>query len=82
LVNYPRSIAGVEVGLLFRELPDGQVKVSLRSKKIVDVNRVAALFGGGGHRRAAGCTVKGELDTVVARVVAATGEALNGSRFY
>ncbi|GAF26796.1 exopolyphosphatase-related proteins [Moorella thermoacetica Y72] len=76
LVNYPRSIAGVEVGMLFRELPEGKVKVSLRSKKIVDVNRVAALFGGGGHRRAAGCTLDGDLDTVVARVVAAAGEAL------
>ncbi|MBE3571642.1 MAG: bifunctional oligoribonuclease/PAP phosphatase NrnA [Moorella humiferrea] len=76
LVNYPRCIAGVEVGLLFRELPDGQVKVSLRSKKTVDVNTVAARFGGGGHRRAAGCTVKGDLETVTAMVVAAAGEAL------
>ncbi|QGP93268.1 Bifunctional oligoribonuclease and PAP phosphatase NrnA [Neomoorella glycerini] len=76
LVNYPRSIAGVEVGLLFRELPDGLVKVSLRSKKIVDVNALAARFGGGGHRRAAGCTVKGDFATVVAMVVAAAGEAL------
>ncbi|KYH32178.1 DHH family phosphoesterase [Neomoorella mulderi] len=76
LVNYPRSIAGVEVGLLFRELPDGLVKVSLRSKKIVDVNAVAARFGGGGHRRAAGCTIRGDLDTVVTMVVAAAGEAL------
>jgi phosphoesterase RecJ-like protein len=76
LVNYPRSIAGVEVGLLFRELPGGLVKVSLRSKKIVDVNAVAARFGGGGHRRAAGCTVKGDLDTIVAMVVASAGEEL------
>lgn len=79
LVNYPRSIAGVEVGLLFRELDGELVKVSLRSKKTVDVNRVAARFGGGGHRRAAGCTIKGAMDTVVARVVAATGEALYGN---
>lgn len=76
LVNYPRSIAGVEVGLLFRELPEGKVKVSLRSKKIVDVNKVAGLFGGGGHRRAAGCTIAGNLETVVTRVIAAVGEAL------
>ncbi|WP_258360868.1 DHH family phosphoesterase [Moorella sulfitireducens] len=82
LVNYPRSIAGVEVGLLFRELPGGQVKVSLRSKKSVDVNAIAARFGGGGHRRAAGCTVKGDLDAVVAMVVAAAGEELNDGRFH
>ncbi len=82
LVNYPRSIAGVEVGLLFRELPEGSIKVSLRSKKIVDVNGIAARFGGGGHRRAAGCVIKGDLDTAVGWVVAATGEALNEHRVY
>lgn len=76
LVNYPRSIAGVEVSLLFRELPGGLIKVNLRSKKLVDVNRVAAVFNGGGHRRAAGCIVNGKLDEVIAMVVDAVGKEL------
>ncbi|NLW07383.1 MAG: bifunctional oligoribonuclease/PAP phosphatase NrnA [Clostridia bacterium] len=76
LVNYPRSIAGVEVSLLFRELPGGLVKVNLRSKKKVDVNRVAEAFDGGGHRRAAGCIIKGELNEVIAMVVAAVSKEL------
>ncbi|HHP51410.1 MAG TPA: bifunctional oligoribonuclease/PAP phosphatase NrnA [Moorella mulderi] len=76
LVNYPRSLAGVEVAFLFRELSPRMVKVSLRSKKRVDVNRIASLFGGGGHRRAAGCVVEGSLEEVIPRVVAAAGEAL------
>ncbi|MDK2820563.1 MAG: bifunctional oligoribonuclease and phosphatase NrnA [Clostridia bacterium] len=76
LVNYPRSIEGVEVGLLFRELPDNQIKVSFRSKKNVDVDKVAAQFGGGGHKRAAGCTIKGDLETVIKKVVSSVGEVL------
>ncbi len=55
-VGYPRSIAGVEVAVLFRELPDKRWKASLRSKSFVDVAAIAALFDGGGHEHAAGCT--------------------------
>lgn len=48
LVNYTRSLAGVEVGLLFLEQPRGGVKVSFRSRARVDVARLAEQFGGGG----------------------------------
>lgn len=75
LVNYPRSIASVRVACLFRER-DGGVKVSLRAKGDVDVARVAAAFGGGGHRNAAGCTVPGSLEDAVSRVLAAVRSAL------
>ena len=47
-MNYPRSIASVRVACLLRER-GGTVKVSLRGKGDVDVNRIAARFGGGGH---------------------------------
>lgn len=57
-----RAIAGVEVGIVARERADGQVKVSLRSKSDFDVNRLAGRFGGGGHRKASGATLKGPLD--------------------
>ncbi len=72
LVNYPKSISGVEVGILFKQVSNNEVKVSFRSKNYVDVNSLAASFGGGGHERAAGCTVHGTLKDVERRVLAAT----------
>ncbi len=75
LVNYPRSIATVRVACLFRER-GGQVKVSLRGKGDVDVQRIAARFGGGGHRNAAGCTVDGPLADVIRTVVPVVRQAL------
>jgi phosphoesterase RecJ-like protein len=68
LVNYPRSVGSVRIACLLRER-DGQVKVSLRGKGDVDVSRIAAKFGGGGHPNAAGCTVAGSLDTAVPQVL-------------
>ncbi len=68
LVQYPLRIEGVEVGLLFREVSSTSCKVSLRSRALVDVSKIAALFGGGGHARAAGCTVEGDLFTVMEQV--------------
>ncbi|HXG58866.1 MAG TPA: bifunctional oligoribonuclease/PAP phosphatase NrnA [Thermoanaerobaculia bacterium] len=57
IVNYGRSIEGVSVSVLLKETPEGTTRVSLRAKPGVDVQRVAAMFGGGGHKAAAGCTV-------------------------
>lgn len=54
--NIPRSIKGVEVSALFRELEDGRAKVSLRAKSRINVAQIAKNFGGGGHEFAAGCT--------------------------
>lgn len=54
-VNYARGIKGVEVGIFMRELYEGGVKVSLRSKEKVNVAKVARELGGGGHQNAAGC---------------------------
>lgn len=64
IVNYARNVIGVDVGLLFRETEDGKVKVSLRSREIVDVAELARSFGGGGHARAAGCTLSGSREEV------------------
>ncbi len=63
-INYPRSIVGVEVAVFFKEISEGEWKVSLRSKGLVDVAAVAAKFGGGGHKMAAGYETKGELSRV------------------
>lgn len=57
LVNYAKSIDGVEVAFVINQLPDNSYKVSFRSKGNVDVNKIAGNFGGGGHQKAAGCIV-------------------------
>jgi len=76
IVNYARNVDGAEVGILFRQLKGGAVKVSLRSRRRVDVSEVAGCFGGGGHARAAGCTVAGSRDEVERRVLERVVEAL------
>ncbi|MBT0665784.1 bifunctional oligoribonuclease/PAP phosphatase NrnA [Geobacter pelophilus] len=67
-INYPRSIRGVEVALLFRELKPGSWKIGFRSKGKVDVASLSAAFGGGGHHNAAGCNMDGTFDEVRARL--------------
>ena len=76
VVTYPRSIGGVKVAVLLREEPAGRVKVSLRGKGEVPVNKIAGRFGGGGHENAAGCSMPGSLDEVTSTVLAAVREAL------
>ena len=76
MVNFMRSIAGVEVGLFFMEQPRGGVKVSLRSRSRVDVSRVAEGFGGGGHRLASGATLDATLPEARVRVLQAVRTAL------
>lgn len=58
---YPRTIKSVEVAALFRELADGTTKVSMRSKDHVNVAEIARRYGGGGHIRAAGFSLKCSL---------------------
>ncbi len=69
IIDYIRSLRGTEVAILFRELEDGAIKVSLRSKRGLDVERVAASFGGGGHKAAAGCTISEPLAKVIDMVL-------------
>jgi len=63
-INYPRSIAGVEVAVFFKEIEENGWKVSLRSKGKVNVAEVAKRLGGGGHRMAAGYETEGSLEKV------------------
>lgn len=69
--EYPRSVRGVRLAMLFRDLGHGKVKVSFRSRAGVDVNALARQFGGGGHTRASGALIAGSLDDVTARVLEA-----------
>lgn len=69
IVNYVRGVRGVQVGILFREGSDGSTRVSLRSGDGLDVSQVARLFGGGGHKAAAGCTIERPLEESIGLVV-------------
>jgi phosphoesterase RecJ-like protein len=64
------AIDGVRIAMLFRELPGGKVKVSLRSKGELDVSLMAAEFGGGGHRNASGIVMPGRFEAIVGTVTA------------
>ncbi len=76
VVEFPRSIAGVRMALMFREIQRGRVKVSLRSIGDVDVAEFAKHFGGGGHKKASGLSVKGSLAEVQAVVLVAARDYL------
>jgi len=64
IIDQLRVIKGVEVAILMHEIGNQQYKVSMRSNHYIDVSRVAAFFGGGGHVRAAGCTMQGTMHDV------------------
>ena len=63
-MNYARDLKGVEVGISFTELEENIVKVSFRSNTDCPVHEIAAFFGGGGHPRAAGCTIEKDINQV------------------
>jgi len=70
-VDYLRTIGGVEVIVMFRERAEGGTRVSLRSKHDADVGSLAARFGGGGHRRAAGIVLDQPMEAVIPQILAA-----------
>jgi bifunctional oligoribonuclease and PAP phosphatase NrnA len=73
-----RSVTGVEVAALFKELYSGDVKLSLRATGAVDVQAIASVFGGGGHRKAAGATLKMPMTECVDAVEREVSKALDG----
>lgn len=64
-VDFPLNVDTVEVAAAVMEVKFRQYKISLRSKEYADVNKIAASFGGGGHVRAAGCMLFGDLEEVM-----------------
>lgn len=74
--SLPRMIEGVEVGITIREKPDGSHKISLRTTESVDASKVCALFGGGGHKRAAGCIIQESFEESKLKIVEAVGRFL------
>jgi len=59
-VHYPRYIEGVEVAVMFKGVENEVTRISMRSRRL-DVSKIALSFGGGGHKRAAGCTIYSNL---------------------
>jgi phosphoesterase RecJ-like protein len=80
-VNYPLTVGEVEAVALLKECAPGVYRTSLRSKGDVNVARIAEKFGGGGHRNAAGCTLRGdweEAEQTVARLLSEAVAQLHG----
>lgn len=61
IVSFIKEIAPVEIGILMKEFSKDEIKVSMRSKRYVNVADICATFGGGGHMRAAGCTINSSI---------------------
>ena len=70
LTSLPISIEGVKVGLLLRQQPGGSYRISVRTAKGVDACAIARRLGGGGHTRAAGCELLGNLDNAKNAILA------------
>ncbi len=78
LVNLTLAVKGTEVAVILIEQPDGRIKTSFRSRCQVDCNLLAARFGGGGHKAAAGAILPGPFETARDQVLAAVEEACRG----
>ena len=76
IVNVVLGMAGVDTGVFLRELPDGSIRLSLRSKGRLNVAAIAARLGGGGHQNAAGCTLEGPLPRALEEILSELRGAL------
>lgn len=72
IVNVGRNVEGVLVSIFLREDDDGTYKVSFRGNEDIDVAEIAKVFDGGGHSKAAGCSIEGPLNTAMKRLVKET----------
>ena len=78
LIDHLRAIQGVVVAIFFEELPEGKVRVSMRSKdEKADVSAIAQQFGGGGHKLAAGARLRGTLAEVEEKLLKAICDVVN-----
>jgi phosphoesterase RecJ-like protein len=76
LTNFVLRIKGCKAAMSLREDKAGSLKLSLRSISAVNIQPVAAAFGGGGHKCAAGANMEGSFDAVEPNIIAALGQAL------
>jgi len=73
-IDIPRTVKGINIAMLYSQMGEKQFKLSLRSKGKVNVERIAAQFGGGGHINAAACRMEGEITEIKNRVQNAVKE--------
>lgn len=76
IVALSRQIAGVRIGVTFKEKKDGVFKVSVRTHEGIDASQICARFGGGGHKRAAGCQFECSKEEALAQMLPVLKEAL------
>ena len=78
VIEIPRSVAGNQIALFFYQIPDRtkEIRVSIRTRAMFDATALAKQFGGGGHVRAAGCTVKGSMAAAKRQIRRAVKEML------
>ena len=69
IIDQLRLTKGTEVAVFIYQMGDNQYKISMRSNGNVNVSEIAIYFGGGGHLRAAGCTMEGTLDYVINKLI-------------
>jgi bifunctional oligoribonuclease and PAP phosphatase NrnA len=69
IVNFGLGVESVEAAVFLRELPEGRIRLSLRSKSEVNVAAIAERLGGGGHENAAGCTLDGPLERALDEIL-------------
>lgn len=71
IIEILRNISGVEISAFLKESKDNEIKVGLRAKTYGDVSKIAQAFGGGGHKKAAGCTLNTTLEEAKEKITAA-----------
>jgi phosphoesterase RecJ-like protein len=80
VVNYALSAAGVEAAVFLRELLEGRVRLSLRSKGKINVAQISERLGGGGHENAAGCTLDDPMERAADEILSALRREMDAAR--
>ncbi|OQA15846.1 MAG: Bifunctional oligoribonuclease and PAP phosphatase NrnA [Firmicutes bacterium ADurb.Bin356] len=76
IIDYIRDVDSIEIAMILRQTQKGDFKVSMRSKRYADVSAIAGRFGGGGHLRAAGCTMQGQPEAILEQLLQVSTDAL------
>ena len=79
IASIPRQIEGVLAGITIREKDNGMCRVSLRTVEGVDASKICSVFGGGGHKAAAGCSIEGTVEQAESKVVKAAQSVIEES---
>ncbi|MCU0666806.1 MAG: bifunctional oligoribonuclease/PAP phosphatase NrnA [Candidatus Omnitrophica bacterium] len=79
ILSHIRALKGVQAAVLLRKLPEdrSKVRVNFRSQGKIDVNKIASLFGGGGHKCASGCTLEGGIGRIEQDIIKETSRVVN-----